>query len=645
MNYAREAKIERSAADALQATTVSWRRCLHAGCQGAQLGSDDKCLAHTDQRRSVLEVLHAEGRLDARGVHFTAQLLQEILTAARTKDGRPHFGAHAIFTQARFGDGAGFSGAVFDDRANFSGCWFGDGAGFSGAIFGDRAGFSGAIFGDRADFSRASFGDRADFSGTSFRDYAVFREVRFGERTDFSKAVFGDRADFFKAAFGAYAGFIEAGFGNGTLFREATLGKGALFRKARFDDEASFREASFEESASFAEAAFGNDAVLFAVSFGDGTDFGGTVFGDRADFSGAVFGERTNFIRAKFGAESVFGPLLASGDLRLDSAQFASVTRIEIDACRISCTGLKLTAGAPVFRLRRAEVDFTSVDFGKPTVVSRLPSEAIPNKARESPNRAFRDGPARPKIISLRRANVESLVLVDIDLTPCRFAGVQNLDKIRLEGNSSLGVPPRGWQRRGLAWWRWTRRATLAEEHLWRAGVAHARSEGWGSDDSNIIPQAGLAKDSTYLEPRQIASLYRDLCAAHRHDEPLAASFYYGQMDMRRASASGAERMVLYWYWLLCGYGLRPLRALLALLAALVLSSGLIAAVGFPSSQRSSFPARLANSWWASLEAAIFRSAEVELAPIGEHILLSVRVTGPILIGFALLSMRRWIKR
>ncbi len=61
-------------------------------------------------------------------------------------------------------------------------------------------------------------------------------------------------------------------------------------------------------------------------------------------------------------------------------------------------------------------------------------------------------------------------------------------------------------------------------------------------------------------------------------------SFYYGEMEMRRqtkaAGASttgrlrnGGERLILWLYWLLSGYGLRASRSLLALVVVVLVAA------------------------------------------------------------------------
>jgi hypothetical protein len=70
-----------------------------------------------------------------------------------------------------------------------------------------------------------------------------------------------------------------------------------------------------------------------------------------------------------------------------------------------------------------------------------------------------------------------------------------------------------------------------------------------------------------------------------RKDEPGAADFYYGEMEMRRQgpfrheakpapgsrrATPGGERLILWLYWLVSGYGLRASRALIALVVTVV---------------------------------------------------------------------------
>jgi hypothetical protein len=113
----------------------------------------------------------------------------------------------------------------------------------------------------------------------------------------------------------------------------------------------------------------------------------------------------------------------------------------------------------------------------------------------------------------------------------------------------------------GWAWppvWRWSRRQSIAEERTWRATTR--KHAGWQTSRSG---QAGEVR------PERLAGLYRQLRKAQEDakNEPGAADFYYGEMEMRRHARTTptAERAIVWLYWLISGYGLRALRSLAAL--------------------------------------------------------------------------------
>lgn len=173
---------------------------------------------------------------------------------------------------------------------------------------------------------------------------------------------------------------------------------------------------------------------------------------------------------------------------------------------------------------------------------------------------------------------------------------------------------------------------------------------GWLSDD-----------ESGVLNARQIAGLYRALRKSREDtkDEPGAADFYYGEMEMRRrarASRDGnpgsafrspsrgrAERGILTAYWLVSGYGLRAWRAIAWLAALTALLAFAFHTIGYTQPPR---PA----SYWTSLLYA-FRAtlsltdSNVQLTAWGQLLQSLLRLTGPVLLGLALLALRGRVKR
>src|SRR5207247_1832121 len=102
------------------------------------------------------------------------------------------------------------------------------------------------------------------------------------------------------------------------------------------------------------------------------------------------------------------------------------------------------------------------------------------------------------------------------------------------------------------------------------------------------------------LDAREIAGIYRSLRKGREDnkDEPGSADFYYGEMEMRRqppARSPGrapgrltqdrGERAILWMYWLVSGYGLRASRALIGLVATILVFATLFDAWGFAKPQ------------------------------------------------------------
>jgi hypothetical protein len=234
------------------------------------------------------------------------------------------------------------------------------------------------------------------------------------------------------------------------------------------------------------------------------------------------------------------------------------------------------------------------------------------------------------------------LALGNVDLADCRFAGAHNLDKLRIEADEAdtvFGFSPAvaGWERRQV----------IAEEVAWRTRP-DARPGRWERPqwfDNEEEPKP--------LSPGAVAGLYRALRKSREDakDEPGAADFYYGEMEMRRHdrgksrakrgwSRGLVSRGVLIAYWLVSGYGLRAWRSLAALAAVMAVSAAVFRLWGF------THPA----TYWKSLLFA-FRStlsltdAQVNLTAWGGLFQAILRLTGPVLLALTLLALRGRVKR
>jgi hypothetical protein len=328
----------------------------------------------------------------------------------------------------------------------------------------------------------------------------------------------------------------------------------------------------------------------------------------------------------------------------LDDAQFAQQVRIEVSCAGLCCRRARFPAGVQ-FLLRWAKVVLDDADFSEPSILTGVPKLAgtgltallearIARFCQRLPGRTISE---QPQVVSLRRANVAGLGLSNVALADCQFDGAHNLDKLRLEASASFSYAPVPLGRAS-----WEGRQVIAEERAWRA---NRRRRGW-------TQPSWLDDQPAALEASQIANLYRALRKGREDikDEPGAADFYYGEMEMRRArpatgsvSRGRAERGLLTTYWLVSGYSLRAWRALAFYAVITILFAVAFHLVGFAKPPQP-------VSYWTSLLYAFratvsLTSSNVQLTAWGQLLQALLRLTGPVLAGLALLAFRGRVKR
>ncbi|WP_225842954.1 pentapeptide repeat-containing protein [Streptomyces albus] len=424
---------------------------------------------------------------------------------------------------------------------------------------------------------------------------------------------------------------------------------------------ADFSEARFTETGmpvSFAGAVFEGRARFVGASFRAGRE----VSFDRVRFAAEVWldGARVEGVlgmrQAVFAAPVFVGPLLCTDTVDLTGAAFEGAARLRIAARRVLCADARFE-GPASFQLRYAELGLAGAHFQQPSAVGTSRDWALPGEAE----------PARPvtvAVLSLRGVDASMLLLSDVDLRRCLFAGTHHLDQLRLEGRWDLGQAPSGvrWHR-GRPYW-CTKRQVIEEERQWRAIRRRPASRhDWGDAPPSPETVPGLAT---------LTTTYRQLRKAREDakDEPGAADFYYGEMEMRRYSRGRrhAERWLLTVYWAVSGYGLRASRALAWLAATMLVTAVALTAFGLPDTPARPYPAdsRLTGSRPPTLESplterftaeragkavdvvlnsVVFRSGGTQLTRAGGWIEKAARLTEPALLGLAVLAVRARLKR
>jgi hypothetical protein len=370
----------------------------------------------------------------------------------------------------------------------------------------------------------------------------------------------------------------------------------------------------------------------------------------------------------------------------LSGAIFESRAVVKIEAEDILLRRTVFERGADVF-VRRARISLDEADFAEPSLVTEV--VPVARSILDHEEMPFDEGwvcglsgrgeqsvSPSPQVVSVRRAKVAQLTVSGLDLSACRFAGAHGLDRLRVE-RARFAQPP---EPKRLARGRWTRRQTIAEEHHWRSDLSKD-AQGWYG--AQVRPPEWLEDTETPLDPGQVAAVYRALRKGFEdnRDEPGAGDFYYGEMEMRRAAArttaggeqraiSLGERLVLWLYWLVAGYGLRTSRALIALAVTILIAAIPLAQWGIELPRTSTnVTSRLSTQphgriptvsredkldgpsygravlFATESSIGLLRAPEANLTASGQMIEIMLRILGPLLFGLAILSLRSRVKR
>jgi hypothetical protein len=528
--------------------------------------------------RKLDDMLRARSVLDGRGVRFGVVLLDRIRSTYLRGSGN---------RQARIDAYVDMERAIFEDPAWLSSTVFGADTRFSSATFESDARFDDVVFERDARFDGAVFGGEAWFEGAAVRGDASFANARFEQRGWFNDMTVERTTTFSGATSQDGLSFQSAGFLGGLFVSGGRFGDVVTFGHARFEGPVELSGTRFELSPSFTAARFDARAIFEGVELPDGADFRGATFAGTSLLM--LHGDGEIDLGARF--ERALQPSIVQAQtVTLDNAVFAERVMLAIRAETVECRRAHFRGGASLAVHECTTLSLDGTEF-----------------ARGS--RVF----GHAGVPSLAGTIVGGVAFAGLDLSSCRFAGAINLDAASIDPTCTFARTPRSW--------RWTDRQVIADERIWRGWI-----------------------DGTPIDPGQIAPLYRALRKGREEakDQPGAADFYYGEMEMRRHAADAwPERLLLTLYWLVSGYGLRAWRALAALTLVVLVCAFLFDAWGLE--RQASFGDALLFSVQSTT--SLLRGPEAALTTFGDWLWIALRLLGPILLALALLSLRGRVRR
>jgi uncharacterized protein YjbI with pentapeptide repeats len=479
----------------------------------------------------------------------------------------------------------------------------------------------------------------ASFSGSEFQDTLRIGGVEFEGDVDFIECTIGGALFFGESLKSAGVTLFDGVNFGGTSFAGPAFfdfgGAGtASFNGTRWEGTAYFERVDQQGNLSLLGAQFQQDLQMRDASITGKLELRGARFAGLCALGGTKVGH-LGMREAVLETAPEIGQVEVHGWAVLDQAIFERQVRLRINAEMLHCHRTTFSRGVTLSLAGELIADGSY--FPPPSEIGGVV---------ERPNR-------RPSITSMRRADVVGLSLSGVDVRACLFSGAHHLEASRLGSGLSFGRPPKRWH---------SPRDVVAEEQ-WRRRLNDPKS-GW-RDLSELAPgwfvknepPSGIPETLTLDPPlpmpaSSIADLYRSLRRAREEgrDSPGSASFYFGEMEMRRLAlrTSGLrgfpERSVLFLYWLISGYGLRAWRALIAFAVLLGASTFLLWKLGFDAGNSIGLHHSLRVAV-ASATSLVRPVDDEELNGAGFAIEILLRFVGPLLLALAALAVRAQVKR
>jgi len=556
----------------------------------------------------------------------------------------------ANFSYAEFNGKIDFSSTEFSGNTDFSNARFSGDTDFSDARFTGDTNFSNARFGgDDTHFSRAKFSnDETDFSAvefsstndTSFRHtkfsskWIAFCNAKFtGYKVSFRKAIFSGSAHFSEAEFNCeLSGFIDAEFqGEWTYFSEAifSASQGIYFNGAKFYSAwTAFSSTKFNGNSLFTNAEFNHGWTTFSEAqfSGKETNFSEARFGGNVAFVSVIFGaQRTLFSNTEFSGNRIFfsNAEFSGGWTTFSEAQFTGSSAYFSHA---EFSGAQTVFMNTTFAGKRSYFQGTTFTEKVAFLGSRKREVFRPHTWVRFDHCLIH----KPELLTFNTVLLRPGWFVNVDVRKVDFTDVEWY--MSLDQGMNLESALRSLKQRFSD-------AVLA---LRRRRLGQA----WQNVTANPLTyELEALKERKIDAPYPLLSqAYQRLAANYEDNRNYAGAsgFNYWAMDTQRRErwmSAFAPWRLLWWYWVLSGYGERTWRSAMWLAVILFGFAVLYMLIGY----KQAFPEAVAYSL------GVMSHQAAKLACSGcillQYFVFVEGIVGPLQVALFALALRRRFMR
>jgi len=498
----------------------------------------------------------------------------------------------------------------------------------------------------KSDFRGAVFPEDAEFSGTF--EYADFSEATFLGRVEFhAPMTFDGPPGSARTKFRGLTSFRGATFRRTVQFSSVLFADGADFSGAKWEREATFSQVEFLQGADFSRTRFMGDVRFYQSQF----RFGGFL-GTAANFQGARFAGRVHFSTDWVAGRWDFREAWFESLLILHRNFWLAPVPARVGKKPQSAERRKeLVPKANEGSERAQASDAPEAGVEPPSGIGQLMSNVPPEIYFEG---VLLDRPeqVRFEYMDLRRTTFSETNVRRIEFRNVRWPRTVWFARLRRKGN----VHRRSKDGSDVL--------LFGGDGVWQRAVeffGHVTTADQWKIEADLAlfasPEKQIEKDRREAFRRVCRDLKANL--EGQRDYADAGDFYYAEMELRRRQVEPVRRFLYWIYWLACGYGEKPLRALVLLLCI-----WLGVAVGFT------------RTWFTVAENVAWRTAEYQTkqsfrpafsealghaarslalqqrgsylaayTPGAHHVTLVANLFGPVQFGLFLLAMRRRFRR